>query len=305
MPFSERRFIRQIQKLPVRAPVKVGIGDDGAVINCQHDSMQVVVTDMLIDRVHFDASVISGYDVGYKCIAVNLSDLAAMAAVPTAAFISLALPANLRADSEFLDGFYRAVNDLSLQHHFTIAGGDTNRSDGPLVVNVCLTGVPMDGGPILRSGAKVGDLLVVTGPLGGSLPSGRHLKPIPRLAEARWAVKNLSVHAMMDISDGLALDLHRMLEESRVGAVLYEDQIPVHDDVPSDLAESLRVQHALGDGEDFELLMAIEPTSKLALIPDDMKFTVVGRIVEHQLGVVLQKLDGEIVNLPETGFQHG
>ena len=304
MPFSERLFIRQIQQLTVRPPVTVGIGDDGAVIDCRQDSKQIVVTDMLIDQVHFDASTVSGYDIGYKSIAVNLSDLAAMAAVPTAAFISLALPEDLRADSEFLDSFYRAVNDLAQKHDFTIAGGDTNRIDGPLVVNVCLTGVPMSEAPVLRSGAKVGDLLVVTRPLGGSLPSGRHLKPIPRLAEAKWAVTNLQVNAMMDISDGLALDLHRLLEESSVGAVLLENEVPIHDDVTSQLNQSQRVQHALSDGEDFELLMAVGADSFLASFPPEMNFIVVGKVVEHQLGVRLQKPNGEFIVLPEAGFQH-
>lgn len=304
MPFSERRFIRQIQKLPVRPPVQVGIGDDGAVLDCQHDFQQIVVTDMLIDQVHFDASAVDGYDIGYKCVAVNLSDLAAMAAVPTAAFISLALPERLREDSAFLESFYRAVSDLSKKHDFTIAGGDTNRIDGPLVVNVCLTGVPMGGGPVLRSGAKAGDLLVVTGPLGGSLPSGRHLKPIPRFAQAQWAAKNLQLNAMMDISDGLALDLHRMLEESHVGAILFEDQIPVHIDVESELAESRRVQHALSDGEDFELLMAVGADSFPSSFPAEIDFTIVGRVVEHNCGVMLQGSDGHAGPLPEAGFQH-
>ena len=304
MPFSERRFVRQLQKLPVRIPVQVGIGDDGAVLDCRQDSVQIIVTDMLIDQVHFDVSAVDGYDIGYKSIAVNLSDLAAMAAVPTAAFVSLALPEELRADRDFLVRFYRAVGDLSDQYGFTIAGGDTNRIDGPLVVNVCLTGVPIDGGPVLRTGAKVGDLLLVTGPLGGSLPSGRHLKPIPRFTQAEWAVTNLQLHAMMDISDGLALDLHRMLEESDVGAILFEDQIPVHDDVASELSGSQRVQHALSDGEDFELLMAVEAASFPSSLPAEMNFTIVGRVVEHEHGVTLQKFDGRSVPLPETGFQH-
>ena len=304
MAFSERRFIRQIQQLPVRPPVRVGIGDDGAVLDCRQDSIQVVVTDMLIDQVHFDVSTMSGYDIGYKCVAVNLSDLAAMAATPTAAFISLALPQNLRDDSEFLDRFYRGVDDVSAQYEFTIAGGDTNRIDGRLVVNVCLTGVPMVGDPVLRSGAKIGDLLVVTGPLGGSLFSGRHLKPIPRFAQAQWAIENLQLHAMMDISDGLALDLHRLLEESSVGAVLLENQIPIHDDVAGQLNQSQRVQHALSDGEDFELLMAVGADSFPASFPPEMNFTVVGKVVEYQLGVRLQKPDGEFIALPEAGFQH-
>lgn len=304
MPFSERRFIRQLQKLSVRPPVQVGIGDDGAVLDSEHDSQQIIVTDMLIDRVHFDASAVRGHDIGYKSVAVNLSDLAAMAAVPTAAFVSLALPDRLRVDGQFLDGFYRAVGELADIYDFTIAGGDTNRIDGPLVVNVCLTGVPMDDGPVLRSGAKVGDLLVVTGPLGGSLLSGRHLKPVPRFTEVEWAVRHLELHATMDISDGLALDLHRLLEESKVGGVLLENQIPIHNDVPAGLSASQRIQHAISDGEDFELLMAVSADSYPSTLPDGMDFTVVGRVVELGQGVTMQSGDGTSKVLPEAGFQH-
>lgn len=304
MAFSERSFIRQLQKFPTRPPVDVGIGDDGAVIDCSSGSKQIVVTDMLIDQVHFDTSSDDGYDIGYKCVAVNLSDLAAMASVPTAAFLSLALPKQLTADTTFLDEFYRAIEDLAQKYQFTIAGGDTNRIDGPLVVNVCLTGVPIGKQAVLRSGAKPGDLLVVTGPLGGSFPSGRHLKPSPRFDAAEWGINNLKLDAMMDISDGLSLDLHRMMEASGTGALLFQEQVPVHQDVSSTLADTVRISHALSDGEDFELLMAVDPDSFPTAFPKELNFTIVGRVTEQSHGIQQVSAKGDITELPETGFQH-
>lgn len=304
MAFSERSFVRRLEKYPVSPPVEIGIGDDGAVIDCRNAAQQVVVTDMLIDQVHFDVSADNGYDIGYKCVAVNLSDLAAMAAVPTAAFLSLALPQSLSAETLFLDQFYRAVDDLAKEHQFTIAGGDTNRISGPLVVNVCLTGIPMSGEPVLRSGAMPGDLLVVTGPLGGSFSSGRHLKPVPRFDAAKWGIQNLKLNAMMDISDGLSLDLHRMMESSKTGALLFLEQVPVHQDVPTGLSHDLRISHALSDGEDFELLMAVGPDSLSKSLPDGFGFAVVGEVTEQSLGVRQVSASGDISELPEAGFQH-
>lgn len=304
MFFSERSFIRQLQNFPVRPPVQVGIGDDGAIIDCSESSQQVVVTDMLIDHVHFDTASADGYDIGYKSVAVNLSDLAAMAAVPTAAFLSLALPRCLSVESVFLDRFYQAVDELSQKHQFTIAGGDTNQIDGPLVVNVCLTGVPIGKQPVLRSGAKPGDLLMVTGPLGGSLPSGRHLRPSPRFDAAEWGISNLQLHAMMDISDGLALDLHRMMEASDTGALLIQNQVPIHNDVPNALTGFERRNHALSDGEDFELLMAIDPASFPAPLPEGLEFITVGRVTEASHGIRQVSATGELLELPATGFQH-
>ncbi|MEO1984096.1 MAG: thiamine-phosphate kinase, partial [Fuerstiella sp.] len=254
---SELQFIRALQnRFPVRSPVQVGIGDDGAVVDCSMTDRQVVVIDMLLDGVHFDLKDTTPHLVGRKAMAVNLSDLAAMGCWPTAAFVSLAVPKSLDSADAFLEQVFAGIRELSTHWDVCVAGGDTNTWDGPFVIDVCLTGIPVGQHPVLRSGARPGDVLLVTGPLGGSLNSGRHLTFTPRLELAKWLVQNYDIHAMMDISDGLAIDLHRMMEASETGADVLAYALPIHPDVRSTARNSSLLQ-ALSDGEDFELLLAM------------------------------------------------
>ncbi len=300
---TERQFIQQLQqRFPAKPPVLVGIGDDGAVLNCVAEQQQVVVTDLLLDRVHFDLRQTSAACVGRKAMAVNLSDLAAMACWPTAAFVSIAIPRTLAAPDQFLTQLYNAMSELADQYQFTIAGGDTNRWDGPFAINVCLTGVPIGKQAILRSGAQLGDKLFVTGPLGGSLASGRHLTFEPQLQTAKWLAENVAVTAMMDISDGLSIDLHRMLEASGTGAVLYQDCIPIHDDVPVSLSVAERLHAALSDGEDFELLLAVTDDADLKSAP--IEFHDIGTVSDQVGQVFLEDSCGNRSVLPESGWQH-
>lgn len=309
---SERDFVRGLQsRFTVRPPVTTGIGDDGAVLNCSDSQQQIVVTDMLLDQVHFDLRDTSARLAGRKAVAVNLSDLAAMACRPTAAFVSIAIPRSLADPSQFLSELYAGIADLADQFEFTVAGGDTNTWDGPFAINVCLTGVPCGALPVLRSGAQVGDVLLVSGALGGSLASGRHLTFEPRLKLAAWLVENLQVHAMLDISDGLAIDLHRMLEASEVGAVVQTRCVPVHSDLMAETAStdhSQLLHRALSDGEDFELLLAV-PEDSLQAISDSLSLQTLGlqRIgaITNQPGQLqLCWPDGIITNQAETGWQH-
>lgn len=300
---TERQFVQLLQqRFPARPPVLVGIGDDGAVLSCESQQQQVVVTDLLLDRVHFDLRTTSASLVGRKAIAVNLSDLAAMACWPTAAFISIAIPRTMTEPDQFLSQLYDAMSELAEQYRFTIAGGDTNRWDGPFAINVCLTGVPMGQCAILRSGAKPGDRLFVTGPLGGSLATDRHLTFEPRLYTAMWLAENANVNAMMDVSDGLSIDLYRLMEASGTGALLYQDLIPVHKDVPLSLPDAKRLGAALSDGEDFELLLAISDGTVLESAAIDFHF--VGTVNDQVGQVVMEDPSGERSVLPESGWQH-
>ncbi|MEZ6125948.1 MAG: thiamine-phosphate kinase [Planctomycetaceae bacterium] len=305
---SERDFIRALQqRAVVFPPVITGIGDDGAVLACDHDRRQVVVTDMLLDGVHFDLHNTSAELAGRKAVAVNLSDLAAMACRPTAAFVSLALPEPLARDKQFSEDLYRGIHSICEQWQMTLAGGDTNVWKGPFAINVCLTGIPFQSEPVLRSTAQPGDLLLVTGPLGGSLTHGRHLTFEPRLKESQAITDLVPVHAMMDISDGLSLDLHRMMEASGTGAVVFAESIPIHSHVPADLPEHERLQRALSDGEDFELLLAVaKDNAETILCHHDLsnRLTIIGEVTSAKNSIQIRNTDETNTPLKATGWQH-
>lgn len=283
-------------------PVEVGIGDDGAVLQGTGDSPYVVVADMLLDGVHFDLASTSPALAGRKAIAVNLSDLAAMACWPTAAFISIVVPRGLESSDAFLGELYRGIEELTDRYGFCVAGGDTNSWDGPFAINVTLTGQPVCETPVLRSTACPGDLIVVTGPLGGSLPSGRHLTFEPRLNAGKLLCEHLDVGAMMDISDGLSIDLARMMEASGTGAVIDAVGIPIHDDVPASMSFERRLQHALNDGEDFELLATVKSLPET--LPEGLHLHVVGRVTQDSSQMELSLPNGQGVPLDAKGWQH-
>jgi len=305
---SETEFVEQLKhQFPVRPPVATGIGDDGAVLMNSDGSQTVIVTDMLLDGVHFDVANTTPELVGRKAVAVNLSDLAAMGCGPAAAFISMAVP-GLSESGQVLQGIYRGIHDLSEQFEFTVAGGDTNSWDGPLAVNVCMTGQPFGDCAILRSAARPGDSLLVTGALGGSLKSDRHLTFHPRLDVSQLLSTNFDVHAMMDISDGLGIDLNRMMDASGAGCLLTADNIPIHDDVPTEWSRQERLNAALSDGEDFELLIAVPPelaesVRRLVQSRGGPALTVIGTVTKEPRCRMIDVL-GDESNLPPSGWQH-
>lgn len=301
---TERDFLRNLQQqFPPRPPVLHGIGDDGSIVDTSGHDREVVVADMLLDGVHFDGRITPPNLIGRKALAVNISDLAAMGCRPTAAYICLAIPRGT-AD-RFLAGVYDGLQLLADEFDCHIAGGDTNSWDGPFVISVTVTGIPFGDHIPLRSQAQDGDFVCVTGPLGGSLPSDRHLTFVPRLAESRSLLQQTAVNAMMDISDGLSLDLSRLAEASGVGAVLEAEQIPIHVDVDAALTDRQRLQHALHDGEDFELLVTLpeDPRQWSRSVPLDVPLFPIGRITSAREGVWLQTA-AEIQPLRPDGWQH-
>ena len=306
---TERQFIRDLQaQFPILPPVKIGIGDDGAVLDVAADSQQVIVTDLLLDGVHFDLNATSPFLAGRKAVAVNLSDLAAMGCRPTAAFVSLALPrARLQASPDFLRELYRGIQQMTDEFQFSLAGGDTNSWNGPFAINVCLTGVPFSGRPFLRSDARPGDAVFVTGPLGGSLQSGRHLTFMPRLQISEWLSRTVEVRAMLDLSDGLSIDLHRMMEASGTAAEIYTSMIPIHSDVPAEWPSDTRLAAALGDGEDFELLFTVCESASMKLQADANEAAValfqIGRVTTGS-GVRLIDSSGNGQAMNVAGWQH-
>jgi thiamine-monophosphate kinase len=196
-------------------------------------------------------------------LAVNLSDIAAMAGRPVAAFVSVGLPR--QGASQIAEGLYEGMRAVAATFDTALAGGDTNTWDGGLVLSVTLLGQPTSPGPVRRAGAQAGDWLLVTGPLGGSL-LGRHLDFTPRVHEAMQLQQCARLHAMIDISDGLAADANHLCEESGCGAVVRAEEVPIHQAVRQINDGRTALEHALSDGEDFELAFAVSPEDGRRLI---------------------------------------
>lgn len=302
----ESEWIASLQRQAfLHRRLQVGIGDDAAVVRWSESRDCVITTDMLADGVHFESERVSWQRIGHKSLAVNLSDLAAMAARPVAAVISVILPRDqaLEMAHQLLAG----LRPLAERFDVAIAGGDTNCWHGPLVINVTAIGEVIPPGPWLRSGAQPGDILVVTGSLGGSR-LGHHLDFTPRVHEALYLHSHYRVHAAMDISDGLGLDLSRMVAASHCGAAVDLSRIPI-----SHAAIELSQQdgqppwrHAFGDGEDFELLMALPTDEADRLIreqPLSIPVTPIGHCVPEE-GLWQQTGGGPLLPLEPQGYVH-
>lgn len=278
-------------RTPADPRVLVGLGDDTAVLRPSSRPLLVTV-DMLMDGTDFHIAEVGPKAAGRKAMAVNLSDIAAMAGVPTAAVVSVALPKG--AGQPFAEELYAGLRGIADEFGVAIVGGDTNSWDAPLAISVTLLGEATDRGPVLRSGARPGDWLLATGPFGGSL-LGHHLTFTPRVREALALHEAADLHAMMDVSDGLAADVHHLIEESRCGAVLFADSIPLADAAAARSRTTGKppLDHALGDGEDFELIFAVSPTDGDRLLRE-----------QPVPGITLAKL-GECIDsglwLDETG----
>jgi thiamine-monophosphate kinase len=257
--------------------VVVGIGDDCAVLRTGGDDDLLLTTDMLVEGRHFRLDAATPEDVGWKALAVSVSDVAAMAGRPLHAVLSLAL--RDEHTGEFADRLVRGLLDCAQRYDCALVGGDTDGTDGPLVVSVALTGRVPRGRAVLRSGARPGDAICVTGALGGSLLT-RHLRVTPRVEEAAALVASCEVRAMIDVSDGLSSDLGHVLDASGVGAEVMAARVPVHADA---LSMSLRdgrspLDHALHDGEDFELCFTVPAERAASLVARGLAGTPVAHI---------------------------
>jgi thiamine-monophosphate kinase len=301
-PQGEFAFIDWLRRrTPTAGRVRIGPGDDAALLDWSPGPGVVVTTDMLLEGSCFRLAEAGPRRVGRKAMSVNLSDIAAMAARPVAAFISVGLP---RAGGRDLaEQLYLGMREVADAFGVAVAGGDTDSWDGPLVVNVTLLGEPTPRGVVRRSGARPGDWLMATGSFGGSI-LGKHLDFTPRVHEALALHAAADLHAMIDVSDGLAADVGHICEESSCGAVLFAEAIPIADAAGAMNDDRSPLDHALGDGEDFELVFAVAPEDGrrlLAAPPAGVRLSRIGECVET--GFWLEE-NGARRPLPPRGYVH-
>ena len=300
----EQSFVAWAKMRASRLPqVKLGIGDDAAVLAGDSSDL-VITTDSLLDGTHFVLSDVQPRRVGHKLVNVNLSDLAAMAAEPVALFVSLCLPHE--ASEELAAEIFEGICEAAAKENCAIAGGDTNCWRGPLALHLTAIGRATPTGVWTRSGARADDWIVVTGPLGGSL-LGKHLDFQPRLDWVRRVRGQVNIHAAMDISDGLTIDLLRLSNASGCGAVLDMDSIPISEAAVTMSATSGRtpLEHALGDGEDFELLLAVpdDQLQPLQELVGAQQAIAIGRFTSRT--GLWSRRGSRIEQLPATGYVHG
>ncbi len=334
---GEFGLIEQIRKSAGRppSPVTIGIGDDAAVLKVPAASM-LASTDMLIERVHFDLSYTDFFSLGWKSAAVNLSDIAAMGGLPRFCLTSLGIPASISAEQ--IAEFYRGCNTLLRSSGAVLVGGDTCFSRKDLVVSVTVLGEAVKAGIISRGGAKPGDRIFVTGTLGdsaagleilkrrgkgpGSRVQGgksairnpksgmkvlimRHLRPEPRVEWGKKIAFSQCAHAMIDISDGLSSDLSHICEQSRVGALIAAEKIPLS---PWLLKAAGRlgkppIHYALSGGEDYELLFTVPPDRIGKLQKLGLPITEIGEITGAR-NMMIADGGGNKRLLRPTGYNH-
>jgi len=300
---------RLTRGLPAPDSVVAGVGDDCAVLDLGIPGKWVLFkTDAVVEGVHFTAETPPG-KVGRKALARCLSDIAAMAGTPTHALVTLALPPKF--DAARVERIYDGLRELAAEHAVSIVGGETTTNPGGLLLSIALLGtVPRDK-CIRRSGAKSGDAIFVTGTLGGSL-AGRHLDFEPRLAEALWLADHFQIHAMIDVSDGLAGDLGHILKASGVGAEVRAASVPVSREArarakSSSLAKPPLVA-ALTDGEDFELLFTLASRNAVALTDawrlqfPKLRLSCIGKVTAEK-GLRLRDQHG-VRELAAKGYEH-
>ncbi len=326
---GEFGFIERIRHGCTNRPETVvkGIGDDAAAFRTDGRLVSLITTDLLVERVHFLRDAISGTDLGYKSLAVNLSDIAAMGGTAREAFVSIAVPED--CGLTYLEDILGGMKVLAAKYGVNILGGDTTGSRADLIISVTVYGVVARNELLTRDAARPGDVICSTGCLGDSraglhlilagLPSDHpalaalvaaHLHPEPHLREGRLLARTAGVRAAIDVSDGLSSDLGHILEQSRVGARIDPDQLPI--------SESLKhycrrfgkspLEYALAGGEDYTLLLTVAPEQAAAVAHAfesafNRPLYAIGVITESQ-GMVLAQPGADAVAISPTGWDH-
>lgn len=326
---GEFGFIKKISRGCLIRPDNIikAIGDDAAAFMTAPDQLTLITTDLLVERIHFLREAISGFDLGYKSLAVNLSDIAAMGGIAKEAFVSIAIPDDCNLD--YLEAIYNGIKDLAAGFDVNVLGGDTTRSKVDLIINIVVQGIASKEELLCRDAARTGDVIFSTGFLGDS-KAGLHLilnkidagtetlaallkahrVPEPHLREGRFLARQPGVHAAIDTSDGLSSDLGHIVAESQVGARLFADKIPISQNL-KDFCSRFDfdpIDYALSGGEDYTLLCTIAPQNadKIATaFKKEFKrpLFAIGEITaKKQIKLVYP--DGETKPLTPTGWDH-
>ncbi len=275
------------------ASVIKGIGDDCAVLKFDRYRYQLFTCDMIVENTDFTLKD-SPFLIGRKSLAVSISDIAACAGLPRHCLVSMGISKDTSV--EFVDEILKGILSLAKKYSINLIGGDLSRAR-QLTIDVSMLGVVEKKNLVLRSGARIGDIIFVTGKLGGSI-LGKHLRFTPRLKEARYLVNNFKVNSMIDVSDGLTQDIGHILEESSAGATIYEGLIPVS-------KEARNLNDALSGGEDFELLFTMSRAeSKRLLIKATSDFSPIGEITHKRYGLRLVDKRGKEKIIKPKGFRH-
>lgn len=286
-----RRFQKKIKN---DSSVIKGSGDDCAVLKWDRLNYQLFTTDMIVEGIDFKKNT-DHWLVGRKSLAISISDIAACAGIPRQAVVALGLPKNMKVSQ--IDRLAKGIFDLAKKFRINIVGGDISAAD-KLIINVSMLGNVEKNKLCLRSGAKKGDLIMATGEFGGSI-KGKHLRFVPRLQEARFLTNNFKINAMIDVSDGLLQDLGHILEQSSVGAVIYESLIPL-----SKAAGG--VDEALCSGEEFELLFTVSRGQANKIIKSSKyRFKVIGEIMPRSFGLRIVNLKNKYSKSSRfKGYEH-
>ncbi|HET9283828.1 MAG TPA: thiamine-phosphate kinase [Candidatus Angelobacter sp.] len=312
---QERQLIKRIRALADStagsSSVVRGIGDDCAVLELPRGKQLLVTTDFCVEDIHFRRKWHPAHSVGHRCLARGLSDIASMGSTPMACFLSLGLAPKL--PQAWIDGFLRGLRDLARRFHTQLAGGDIS-SAPKIIADIVVIGHAPSGKAVLRSGARPGDHIYVTGSLGGSaatlqqLRAGKRIKatrsnshfyPQPRIQIGQWLQKRGLATAMIDLSDGLSVDLAHICEESRVSATICAEQIPI--------AKGSNLRQALQGGEDYELLFTASKRAKLPAQIAGVPITRIGTISDtsnYSSAIQILYENGTVRSLPQQGWEH-
>ncbi|MGA1845396.1 MAG: thiamine-phosphate kinase [bacterium] len=321
--------LKGVPELPSHAPIRVpvGFGDDAALLAVERGFQMLVTTDLLIENVHFRNRYVSPEQLGYKALAVNMSDIAAMGGTPFQALIGLALPPS--TPFSFVEGLYDGMIRTGKEYGVRIIGGDTVRSPGPVVIAVTMIGAVQEANAITRGGARPGDRIMVTGELGGAmlglelLEKGdgkantpatactRFLHPVPRVREGGILARDHLATAMIDLSDGLSQDLAHLCQASRTGARIEGRLLPI-DSAVTDLVRDTGddpFRYALSGGEDYELLFTVRPENAQLVIDrvcseTGTRVSDIGMMCPEDEGITLIDEEGKESPLLPTGFEH-